>query len=212
MFLLFHGSYTFHLFIFILLYFYYTLDEYTFYFQKKKAWSHRQWVISTTNSETIYQDELQFIDLLLQKDVRNNSAWNQRWFVTHCASKSPLTMETAQEELEYTLVKLKLDAYNESPWRYFLAICREQCRLNHSLEFVNQVLEWVENVKVFFETETKRDWMTCIHLVAVWIDVLEMKGDEDSIDMALDYVHKLETLYDPIRKKYWKLRSSQLRG
>ena len=114
--------------------------------------------------------------------------------------------------MEYTLAKLKLDAYNESPWRYFLAIIKEQYRLLKDEEFVNQILEWIQEVKLHFITETKRDWMTCIHLVAVTIDVLEMKGDEKSMDMALEFAGKLETVYDPIRKKYWKLRSSQLRG
>ena len=31
--------------------------------------------------DALYQDELGYVDRLLEEDIRNNSAWNQRFFV-----------------------------------------------------------------------------------------------------------------------------------
>lgn len=62
------------------------------------AWQHRQWVIkvgvaswvSTVRSSPDLPiaadvqslgDELGYVDSLIQDDLRNNSAWNQRYFV-----------------------------------------------------------------------------------------------------------------------------------
>ena len=41
------------------------------------AWSHRQWVLQTFGC---WENELKFAEELLEEDVRNNSAWNQRFF------------------------------------------------------------------------------------------------------------------------------------
>lgn len=38
----------------------------------------RQWVIKEFK---LWDDELSYVDKLLEDDVRNNSAWNQRFFV-----------------------------------------------------------------------------------------------------------------------------------
>ena len=62
------------------------------------AWQHRQWVLQTfklfdqvcklqsagaelSGYDDILLQELEFIDKLLLDDIRNNSAWNQRFFV-----------------------------------------------------------------------------------------------------------------------------------
>lgn len=37
-----------------------------------------QWVIKRFD---LFVDELSYVDSLLSSDVRNNSAWNERWFV-----------------------------------------------------------------------------------------------------------------------------------
>ena len=42
------------------------------------GWAHRQWVIQAFN---LWDGELDYIREMLVKDIRNNSAWNQRWFV-----------------------------------------------------------------------------------------------------------------------------------
>jgi hypothetical protein len=52
--------------------------------------------------------------------------------------------------------------------------------------------------------------MECTNLIAAHIDILEMKGDKTSIASAIEFAKLLESRYDPVRKKYWKLRAQQL--
>jgi protein farnesyltransferase/geranylgeranyltransferase type-1 subunit alpha len=42
------------------------------------AWAHRQVVVAAAGA---WQQEMEYLEELLQQDVRNNSAWNQRAFV-----------------------------------------------------------------------------------------------------------------------------------
>jgi protein farnesyltransferase/geranylgeranyltransferase type-1 subunit alpha len=47
---------------------------------------------------------------------RNNSAWNQRFYVvSHCGG---FTGEVARREVTYTLRKIDLVTRNESAWNY----------------------------------------------------------------------------------------------
>lgn len=50
------------------------------------TWSYRQWLLAhfdgiTTDQGNIWDGELDFVDAMLTKDVRNNSAWHHRFFV-----------------------------------------------------------------------------------------------------------------------------------
>lgn len=47
------------------------------------AWAHRQVVVAAAGD---WQAERQYLEKLLQEDVRNNSAWNQRAFVIRVSS------------------------------------------------------------------------------------------------------------------------------
>lgn len=47
------------------------------------AWAHRQDMIQTFD---LWAQELEYVEKLIKEDVRNNSAWNQRFFIT---SKDP---------------------------------------------------------------------------------------------------------------------------
>lgn len=59
------------------------------------AWQHRQWAMATYQR---WEGELEFVEQLIGEDVRNNSAWNQRYFVvTHTSS---LTDEVVRREVE----------------------------------------------------------------------------------------------------------------
>ena len=85
------------------------------------AWQHRQWVLETFK---LFNNELEFIDRLLLDDVRNNSAWNQRFFVIqHTTGWSG---EVVNREVEFTWDKIKMVKRNESAWNYLRVGIRNQ--------------------------------------------------------------------------------------
>lgn len=46
------------------------------------TWAYRQWLLAEFNSPELWAGELDFVDEMLRYDVRNNSAWHHRFFVT----------------------------------------------------------------------------------------------------------------------------------
>lgn len=47
------------------------------------AWAHRQVVVAASGT---WRQEMEYVEQLIQQDVRNNSAWNQRMFVLQVSS------------------------------------------------------------------------------------------------------------------------------
>ncbi|CAK9324888.1 unnamed protein product [Citrullus colocynthis] len=79
------------------------------------AWSHRQWVLQALGG---WEDELDYCNKLLEEDVFNNSAWNQRYFVI---TRSPLLgglKAMRESEVSYTVEAILAHPENESSWRY----------------------------------------------------------------------------------------------
>jgi len=64
-----------------------------------------------------WNEELAYVDELLSVDIRNNSAWNQRYFTITEGPKG-LTEEQLLKEIEYTKEKIQRTPNNESPWVY----------------------------------------------------------------------------------------------
>lgn len=60
--------------------------------------------------------EVAFVDKMLDEDVRNNSAWNHRYFIIHTLNEFDETV--FQTEIEYTVKKIRLATNNESAWNY----------------------------------------------------------------------------------------------
>jgi hypothetical protein len=118
------------------------------------AWAHRQWALAALGMwESHGAAELEFSAALLESDVRNNSAWNHRWFVlTRCATaptiaaaeaaagaqagaaadgvapiSAPLVPPPAaalEAEVAFTLAALRRVTRNESAWSYLRALVR----------------------------------------------------------------------------------------
>lgn len=94
------------------------------------AWQHRQWAMKTfkyanasnfyaillTSIFRLYEGELDYVDSLLQTDIRNNSAWNQRYFVVN--NTTGFTDVVLSNEIDYTLNKINIAKENESAWNY----------------------------------------------------------------------------------------------
>lgn len=45
------------------------------------TWSYRQWLLAYFNDEDLWRGELDFVEMMMTQDVRNNSAWHHRFFV-----------------------------------------------------------------------------------------------------------------------------------
>lgn len=77
------------------------------------AWQHRQWVLDTFN---LFENELDYVEQLLEDDIRNNSAWNQRYFVVK--QTTGFTDEIINREVRFAITSLKIVSQNESAWNY----------------------------------------------------------------------------------------------
>ena len=90
----------------------------------------------------IWDTKLQFAQQLMQQDRRNNNAWNHRWFVTHhgrrLVSKHDMLVDgrPGRHGVDLDLyvmthpdVALRGNANYESPWRYYVAVFKEQILL-----------------------------------------------------------------------------------
>lgn len=61
----------------------------------------------------MYDGELDYVERLLLDDVRNNSAWNQRFFLL-----GAIKGDVAERELNYTMGRIREAPGNESAWNY----------------------------------------------------------------------------------------------
>jgi len=189
------------------------------------AWSHRQWVLRTICfPPSIYNSELDYVHKLILDDPRNNSAWNHRWFITHkgCTRKPLSSLEDVQKEITYAMQCAEVDPFNESPWRYVIGFL-EECK-KYSGSEGNDVMEAADVKSLINSCEqeitkmrgnlgsTEYDVDSCVHLTSAKIDILEMKGDDISLEQAANLAKDLETEHDLIRKKYWKLREKEIRS
>ena len=67
---------------------------------------------------------MEFVDQLLEEDIRNNSAWNQRHFVV--VNTTSYTPEVLAAEVEYAKTAIKKAVHNESPWNYLRGILMQE--------------------------------------------------------------------------------------
>lgn len=184
------------------------------------AWTHRQWVLKSVNNDKLWLDEKDYVDELIGEDPRNNSAWNQRWFTSHCGKKTKLSYESFEEETQYAMKVAVIDPYNESPWRYLIGLLREQVQHQSSVDESKKSNEIIQ--KIIDETETKLieikrtmtskglDGNDCVNLVSAHVDILQIKGDRDSVEKAASLANELAIQNDSIRKNYWLMREKEL--
>ena len=124
---------------------------------------------------------------MIQQDPRNNSAWNQRWFVCHESGFiKTLTLDTAKKEADYAIQGANLDPYNESPWRYLIGVLKEQIKSSTDDTSKKALLDDYDQ-KICGEAreviqKAGKDPDACCSLVSARIDILEFKGDAASAE------------------------------
>jgi protein farnesyltransferase/geranylgeranyltransferase type-1 subunit alpha len=211
------------------------------------AWSHRQWVVKVLTVNDIrsvgWLAEKEYAAKLLETDVRNNSAWNHRWFAIHgLAAKQNqnndsdslvLSLELARDELEFCLAQARLDLHNESPFRYLLALLKEQVEQLQQYDVVQAtslLVEYHDKVANLAEEQeaalvsftdvasggldidvsSNTTTTTSRFITSTLVDLLEWQGDAASLAQATNLLDDLATNQDPIRCKYWNLRQQRI--
>ena len=136
---------------------------------------------------------------MLQRDIRNNSAWNHRWFVVNGrGAKGGVTdPEVRTREFKYAMAAIDKAPQNQSPWNYLRGIVRKS---GMSLAHLKELAERYANLE-------QPDTVRSSHALDVLAEVLAEEKSKEQAGKALDL---LATKYDPIRKNYWEYRKGLL--
>lgn len=224
------------------------------------AWSHRQWIVATAtachnnanrqeekqepdenddvdDNQKLWNSEIDFINDMLYRDVRNNSAWNHRWFVQHLGGfgvgtakqhikGAVLSPAMATEEMEYALSAASVDPYNESCWVYFAAVLKEQVNCLEDASLVVALLTKSQERVRAVESDllidkdnilsdsliigVERSKVASRYLIGTLVDMFEWKSDVLSLREAIPLCIGLEQKHDVIRNNYWVLRRRRI--
>jgi len=104
------------------------------------TWAYRQWILDyfSPNLDTggeedaelglglgrnVWEEEIKYVEEMIEADLRNNSAWHHRFFVvSHLLPSGFLDEEVLRNELRYTKSKISLAPSNLSAWNYLRGI------------------------------------------------------------------------------------------
>jgi len=170
-------------------------DDYKNY----NGWSHRQFIVSKFG---LWDKEMMFVEDLLRDDIRNNSAWNHRFTVVKNTTW-PLTDDTRQKEIDYTLTQIRKCANNESAWNYLAAF------FGHG----ESKVPWDSNpaIETLIDDVLKQApsrEQQCRFAVEALANLQEARGQ---VKEALGQYEMLKKT-DKIREKYWEWRMALLQS
>jgi len=180
------------------------------------AWSHRQWAVKHFE---LWDGELAFVDQaspalllvlslvlpcspflrvadlaphpwqLLDTDIRNNSAWNQRHFVVANTTEGG-AQAAAEQEIAYAKGRILQTPCNDSAWNYLrsYAMPRKEAWAE-TAAFCEAVME-----------QEPRCWQAMDLLVHVCLK-MGAKGD---LEKAARLCDDLAGRADTVRRKYWE--------
>lgn len=155
-----------------------------------------------------------YVDKLIASDVRNNSAWNQRFFVlqhTAVEHNTPprLSPESMCGEIKYVTNRIQIVNDNESSWNYLRGILQlsDGCLYKHP-----EVIRFVEDLY--------NNGCRSPHLLSFMIDLyedictknVEEHNEQELVAKVSELCKGLEHDYDTIRSKYWKYVEQRFRA
>lgn len=157
----------------------------------------------------MFDNELTYIDKLLSADIRNNSAWNQRFFVL---KHMGITHDVVQREIHYAINRIKLVKNNESSWNFIKGLLEYD---HFSIEQFPDVQEFVEGL---YAAGNRSPYLLAF-LVDMYIEKMMHIYETNSYDDPELYARKIYELcdmlanhYDKIRYKYWKYVCQKFRS
>ncbi|TNY23470.1 hypothetical protein DMC30DRAFT_414158 [Rhodotorula diobovata] len=195
------------------------------------TWAYRQWALchfhsdrsgpgsaraSPEERQRVWDGELSYVDGLLESDIRNNSAWNHRFFV---AFESGNGGDAGQRELRYVREKLALSPNNPSAWNYLRGILtRLSLPLSSLSAFVtplalNTPASMPSSEPPVSESAELPAYLAIEFLADAAAEEARGSGreKEERERKAKEAAELFRSLveYDPIRREYWRFSARQ---
>lgn len=187
------------------------------------VWSYRQWLVRKFDLWEGY-GELEEMERFIRLDVRNNSAWNHRWFLVF-GREAPMAKDGGklspqtegwrasekvwQREVDYAKEAIRLAPQNESPWSFLKALLRRNGVTMAWLAGFAREFAAVEEGSAARAKETES--MPKVRSTFA-LDVLAEAYAEDAT-MRQEAAYALQLLaerYDTIRKNFWEYKRKKL--
>lgn len=176
------------------------------------TWTYRQTLLCRYNRPEMWTGELSCIETLLLDDIRNNSAWNHRFFLVfdtigfHSPNMTPEELkQIADREIEFTKQQILKAPNNPSAWNYLRGVLkRTSIELNTVQEFVipltksSQQLDSEDSWPDGLNKHSNLPVPAAVELLADILAHSQSKASE-----ACELYGLLAEKLDPIRKGYW---------
>lgn len=147
-------------------------------------------------SSSLFDGELDYVEDLLNEDFRNNSAWNQRYFVV--SNTTGFTDDIIDREVSFTLSKIKIIKNNESSWNYLRGV------LFHDKKGISGNSSVTSFCEDLYNNMNRSPF-----LLALIIDICDEvinKNEKSNLynsERGLDLCKAMSEKYDRVRTKYW---------
>jgi len=151
------------------------------------VWSYRQWAVEFYQC---WEAELEYTEHMITKDVRNNSAWNHRFFVLQHLKRLD------KQAIDWAMERVKRTPSNESPWLFIRGILKQQEE------------EWEALLPLEQLEQAADKWIMCCPIRALLVDYY---GRANNKEKAITLCKDLAESTDTIHAKYWKYRQEKLR-
>ncbi|TYI83679.1 hypothetical protein E1A91_D05G310100v1 [Gossypium mustelinum] len=177
------------------------------------AWSHRQWVLQALGG---WEDELDYCQQLLEEDIFNNSAWNQRYFVV---TRSPFLgglKAMRASEVRYTVEAILANPNNECPWRYLRGLYKDDIKAlvndpeisSVCLKVINTKNNYVFALKMLLDLLC-HGFQPCHEFRDSVVALRTSHTDPLDPDLSMAICDILEHV-DSLRASYWIWRKNKL--
>ncbi|KAF9009994.1 hypothetical protein BDQ17DRAFT_1520433 [Cyathus striatus] len=180
------------------------------------TWSYRQWLLAYFNDEEdLWTGELDFVDTMLNQDVRNNSAWHHRFFVVWgCGVREGEEDRSRilKRELIYVKQNISLAPNNPSAWNYLRGILEHNSAPYSALKdfvavyTVPHSTDRTEIVDLELPPPDKGAELPCAQAIEFLADIYEQECTREAALKATELWRSLANEHDTIRKKYWEHR------
>lgn len=201
------------------------------------TWSYRQWVLAhffgDANSQTaghtsdednetqdIWPTELAWTEHMLEKDIRNNSAWHHRFFVVFARPGAAGGSEdVVKREIRYSKQSIALAPNNASAWNYLRGVLDRSGVAYKGLERWVGMYTQVHKPPSDGEDAGDEDIidadnpapsrgadLPCAAAIEFLADIYEKDGGRDSVLKAVELWKSLANEHDTMRRRYWEHR------